>query len=209
MRSLLVGGVAGAVGLSAAWAGVSVSPLPSPPAVPVVSEAAPGVGSGALSSKPLRIDGGVGVEVGAAKASIAPRVKDMAKRFPGARWETDPAECKTVEQHEVERLLGGNAAEPLDGFANAGTPWPENPSCIYMGGFGIGPMNPVKKFDTVDGLWVRAMAVRSGGKVLLLTVVDAEGWLWDYRSKCTDCGAKQISAALAADPALKAKGLTA
>jgi hypothetical protein len=39
-----------------------------------------------------------------------------------------------------------------------------------------------------------------------MTVVDAEGWLWDYKSKCTDCGAKQISAALAADPELAALG---
>jgi hypothetical protein len=77
-----------------------------------------------------------------------------------------------------------------------------------MGGFGIGPMNPIKAFDKVDGLWIRAMAIRSGGKVLVLTVVDSEGWLWDYKSKCATCGAKQISAALAADPALKAKGMT-
>ncbi|HUR14688.1 MAG TPA: hypothetical protein VM097_09395 [Mycobacteriales bacterium] len=183
--------------------------MPSPPAVPGVSEQAPvheatAGGLTAVAGKPNR-----GVEVGAAKASIAPRVKDMVKRFPGARWETDPAECITLDPNEAQRLLGGSdPMEPLDGFANAGSPWPENPSCIYMGGFGLGPMNPVKKFDTVDGLWVRAMAIRSGGKVLLLTVIDAEGWLWDYRSKCADCGAKQISAALAADPALKAKGLT-
>ncbi|MGB8651637.1 MAG: hypothetical protein WCD35_13370, partial [Mycobacteriales bacterium] len=146
--------------------------------------------------------------VGAAKMSIAPRPKDMAARFPGARWETDPAECKTLDQHEVDRLTGGHAAEPLDGFASNGSPWPENPDCIYMGGFGIGPMNPVKSFDTVDGLWVRAMAVSDGHQTLVLTVVDAEGWLWDYKSKCTDCGAKQISEALAADPELKARGVT-
>ena len=203
--------MAGAVGLTTAWAGVSVLPVPTPAAVPAVSHPLPGGVSGSFTGKavPIPIDGGVPLEVGAAKASIAPRVKDMAKRFPGARWETDPAECKTLDQHEIDRLAGGHAAEPLDGFASAGSPWPENPSCIYMGGFGIGPMNPVKRFDTVDGLWVRAMAIRSGPKVLVLTVVDAEGWLWDYKSKCTDCGAKQISAALAADPVLKAQGVTA
>jgi hypothetical protein len=210
VRSLLVGAVAGAVGLSAAWAGVSVLPAPTPVAVPGVSDPVPGGVSGSVSGTTIPIDANVPtLEVGAAKESIAPRVKDMAKRFPGARWETDPAECTTLDPNEVQRLAGGHATEPLDGFASAGSPWPENPSCIYMGGFGIGPENPVRSFDTVDGLWVRAMAVRSGGKVLLLTVVDAEGWLWDYKSKCTDCGAKQISAALAADPALRAKGLTA
>jgi hypothetical protein len=209
LRSLLVGAVAGSVGLSAAWAGVSVLPVPSPVAVPEAAKQVRG-GSGTVGAGSVRIDPDTpALEVGAAKASIAPRPKDMAKRFPGARWETDPAECTTLDPNEVNRLAGGHATEPLDGFASAGSPWPENPSCIYMGGFGIGPENPVQRFDTVDGLWVRAMAVRSGGKVLLLTVVDAEGWLWDYKSKCTDCGAKQISAALAADPALKARGLTA
>ncbi len=209
LRSTLVGTIVGAVGLSAAWAGVSVLPVPSPPAVPVATgpggaatnPALPGAAALSLPRPPATIS------VGAAKASIAPRPKDMAKRFPGARWETSPAECKTLDQNEINRLTGGHATEPLDGFANAGTPWPENPSCIYMGGFGIGPMNPVKKFDTVDGLWVRAMAISSGGKTFVLTVVDGEGWLWDYKSKCTDCGAKQIGQALAADPTLKARGV--
>jgi hypothetical protein len=118
------------------------------------------------------------------------------------------AECTTLDPNEVQRLLGGHATEPLDGIASTGSPWPENPDCIYMGGFGIGPMNPVKKYDTVDGLWVRSIAIASAGQTLVVTVVDGEGWLWDYKSKCTDCGAKQISAALAADPALKGRGLT-
>lgn len=210
VSSALVGGVVGAIGLTAAWAGVGVLPLPSPPA-PVeqtAEQAVPAAGTPLRPTTSLpRPDSRI--LVGAAKASIAPRPRDMAKRFPGARWETEPAECTTLDQHEIDRLAGGDAAEPLDGFASAGSPWPENPDCIYMGGFGIGPMNPVKKYDTVDGLWVRAMAISSGGKVLVLTVVDAEGWLWEYKSKCTDCGAKQIGQALAADRTLKAKGMTA
>ena len=211
VRAALVGGVTGAVALSAAWAGVGVTPVPTPP-VPVAGSpvagqqqvpTAPGV---PLSVNPARLKPGQAL-VGAAKSSIAPRPKDMQKRFPGARWETDPAECRTVDPNEVSRLLGGHATEPLDGIASNGTPWPENPDCIYMGGFGIGPMNPVKAFDTVDGLWVRSIAIGDGSQTLVLTVVDAEGWLWDYKSKCTDCGTKQISAALAADPELKARGV--
>ncbi|HUR51696.1 MAG TPA: hypothetical protein VMZ11_06200 [Mycobacteriales bacterium] len=209
LRSALVGSVVGAVGLSAAWAGISVLPVPSPPVTSTATDlahlgrvAVPGSKAAAAPARSASF------LVGAAKSSIAPRPKDMAKRFPGARWETDPAECTTLDPHELQRLAGGHATEPLDGFASAGSPWPENPSCIYMGGFGIGPMNPVKKFDTVDGLWVRSMAISSGRKVLVLTVVEGEGWLWDYKSKCTDCGAKQIGQALAADPALKARGAT-
>jgi hypothetical protein len=161
-----------------------------------------------LSTNPAHLGAGQAL-VGAAKLSIAPRPKDMAKRFPGARWETDPAECKTLDQNEITRLTsGGHTTEPLDGFASNGTPWPENPDCIYMGGFGIGPMNPVKAFDTVDGLWVRSLAIGDGKDLIVLTVIDAEGYLWDYKSKCTDCGVKQLSQTLAADPALKARGMT-
>jgi hypothetical protein len=83
------------------------------------------------------------------------------------------------------------------GIATAGSPWPENPDCIYQGGFGIGPMNPVADFDREYGLWVRAIALSDGKDTTVLAVVDAEGWLWDYRSKCTDCGAKQLGAWLA------------
>lgn len=211
LRSLLIGGVAGAVGLSAAWAGVSVLPVPAPPAVPAVPGLTDGDATGESSKTSVRLRFSSDLDdvlVGAAKASIAPRPKDMAKRFPGARWETRMEECQTVDPNQVQRLLGGNATEPLDGIANAGTPWPENPSCIYMGGFGLGPMNPIKRFDAKDGLFVRAMAVSSGGKLLVLAVVDGEGWLWDYKSKCTDCGAKQISETLAKDPTFKARGMT-
>jgi hypothetical protein len=215
LRAALVGGLTGAVALSAAWAGVGLAPAPAPATTLPARAAHPTGGSVssaitagvALRSNPARLGPGEAL-VGAAKASITPRPKDMATRFPGARWETDPAECRTLDQHELDRLAGAHAAEPLDGFASNGTPWPENPDCIYMGGFGIGPMNPVKSFDPVDGLWVRSIAISDGSQTLILTVVDAEGWLWDYKSKCSDCGAKQISAALAADPALKARGVT-
>jgi hypothetical protein len=34
---------------------------------------------------------------------------------------------------------------------------------------------------------------------LILSVIDAEGWLWDYANKCDDCGWKQIQGRLAAE----------
>jgi hypothetical protein len=215
LRSTLVAGLTGVLIVSAAWAGVSFSPLGSPtdPAAGVVSEV-----EGALADSPV----GVGPQapaaaraslrsgqllVGAAKSSMAPRPKDMAKRFPGARWETRMDQCQTLEPAWFEDLPTA-AVNALDGIANPGSTWPENPDCIYQGGFGLGPMNPVKAFDKTLGLWVRSLAMSDGKQTIVLTVIDGEGWLWDYRSKCTDCGAKQINAALANDPALKARGVT-
>lgn len=217
LRSLLVGAVVGSVGLSAAWAGIIVLPTPAS------SQQQGGPGNGNGNGKPSPSASppasptpsptatalpGATYLVGAAKTSIAPRPQDMQGRFPGARWETDPAECRTLDPNEINRIAGGNVMEPLDGIASAGSPWPENPSCIYMGGFGIGPMNPVRSFDTVDGLWVRSVAISDGAQTLITTVIDAEGWLYDYKSKCTDCGAKQIAETLAADPQLRTRGVT-
>ena len=169
LRTALLGGVTGALALTAAYAGVSLAPSPAPVPRPGIAVQLPGASSAPgtpLTAVPLKVNpahlaAGQAL-VGAARNSIAPRPKDMAARFPGARWETDPAQCKTLDQNEVNRLAGGHAAEPLDGFASNGSPWPENPDCIYMGGFGIGPMNPVKAFDPVDGLWVRSMAISDG-----------------------------------------------
>jgi hypothetical protein len=96
-----------------------------------------------------------------------------------------------------------------DHAASTGSPWPENPNCIYQGGYGLGPMFPVSSFDQELGLWVRSIAIGDGSDTLVLSVVDGEGWLWDYKNKCEDCGAKQIGEALAADPELAARGVKA
>ena len=114
----------------------------------------------------------------------------------------------SLDPEYVQRLLAGTQEE-IDHLVSAGSPWPENPNCLYMGGYGIGPMNPITTFDQTNGLWVRALAIGDGQDLTVLTVIDGEGWLWDYKSKCTDCGIKQIGEALAADPELAARGMKA
>jgi hypothetical protein len=212
-RSVLVAGLTGTLMVSAAWAGVSFTPLPVPSGVPAVlgggggaSTAAATHPAAAAAPRAPALTGGT-LLVGAAKASTTPRPKDMQKRFPGARWETDMTKCRTLEPDWFADLPTA-AVNALDGIANPGSVWPENPNCIYQGGFGIGPMNPVKAFDKKLGLWVRSLAMSDGKSTMVLTIVDGEGWLWDYRSKCTDCGAKQISQYLANDPAMKARHVT-
>ena len=77
------------------------------------------------------------VLAGAAKTSIAPRPQD----YDGT-WETEPREVRDAQREGVQALMA-DPVETADHLAAAGSPWPENPNCIYMGGFGIGPMNPV------------------------------------------------------------------
>lgn len=210
LRSTLIAGLTGTLMVSAAWAGIGLAPAPVPVPVPdVPTQGAPAVErdeATAQAAKPVRPEGGQ-LRVGAAKTSMDPRPDLMQDRFPGAQWEVDPGRCRTTEPEWFADLPTA-AVNALDGIANPGSVWPENPSCIYQGGFSLGPVNPVTSFDATLGLWVRSLAISDGAQTLVLTVVDGEGWLWDYKSKCTDCGAKQIAAALADDPQLKAAGVT-
>ncbi len=192
-------------GLVRTWA--LVATLAASAAVPLVVQATapttPGAGAQVplptdLPTDPGRLDAPPAIApapmvpaatllAGAAKVDIAPRPDDF-----GGTWETDFAACATLSEATVAALVGGDPSL-LEHLASAGSPWPENPDCIYMGGFGIGPMNPLVEVDPDHGLWVRAMALSDGTDTAALAVVDGEGWLWDYANKCDDCGAAQIA----------------
>ena len=140
------------------------------------------------------------VLAGAAKMSTEPRPQDY-----NGTWEKSREKCETLSENGVNQLTT-NTAEMVDHLAVAGSPWPENPNCIYMGGFGLGPMNPVSSWDQDRGLWVRAVALRDkDGDDLVLAILDGEGYFWDYAKKCDDCGIKQITESLAADASLGLK----
>ena len=151
VRSTLLAGLTGTLMVSAAWAGIGISPLPLSSSAPEVSAPAttarvtadqPDTTPAAAATTAAALSGGQ-LLVGAAKESMAPRPDDMKKQgFPNARWETDPAKCTKMDQ-SVLADLANTAGYAPDGIASAGTPWPENPDCIHMGGFGIGPANPV------------------------------------------------------------------
>ena len=200
--------------VSSAWAGASLVPLPGDDVVdrardavtPAPRESTPSsptptresTGSSRELSVPAASSLAPGqVLAGAAKTSIRPRPGDY-----GGTWETDRAKCATLSEDVFQAAMD----DPIgtgDHLASAGSPWPENPNCIYMGGFGLGPMNPVSSWNEDLGLWVRSIALRDRqGDDLVLVVLDGEGWFWDYARKCEDCGIKQLTEQLAADEEL-------
>ena len=159
VRSTLIAGMTGALMVSAAWAGIGISPVPVPsaPEVSTPLQQAPGTaskttsGSVVTSANAAALGAGT-LLVGAAKNSMAPQPEAMRKKgFPNAVWETDPSRCKKLAPETIQRALTETQVE-LDHLAAAGSPWPENPNCIYQGGFSLGPQNPVKAFDTEYGL---------------------------------------------------------
>ena len=215
LRRALLATTTGALVVSTAWAGTGLVPVPT-------AETASDLGTdaaataGAADSNPVALEDGLDLPgevtvggalppgfalVGAAKASIAPRPDD----YDGT-WETDPDACARMD----DRLFTSFSEDPegeLGHLASTGSPWPENPDCIYMGGFGIGPANPITSFDEEYGLWVRSVAISDGTDELVLTIVDGEGYFWDYASKCDDCGVKQLSADLGAELGIDPSGI--
>src|SRR5207247_3691616 len=112
------------------------------------------------------------VLAGAAKVNIAPRPADY-----GGTWVKEG--CAT---------LGDDSSHILDNFSDFRVKWPENPNCIYMGGYGIGPMNPITKWNDPYGLWVRTLAISNGTNSVILTILDGTYYFGKYASMCNGCG---------------------
>ena len=198
--------------VSSAWAGASFAPTPQDEVrrqADNVTSRLPAVGTPAGShysrssttakSTPLSVTDPAAlpagqVLAGAAKTSIRPRPEDY-----GGTWERSRSQCARLSPEAFQGIME-KPVETGDHLASTGSPWPENPNCIYMGGFGLGPMNPVTSWNEDPGLWVRAVALRDRqGEDLVLVVLDGEGYFWDYGKKCDDCGTKQLTAQLAAE----------
>ena len=196
-RYLLVPFLVGAISLSAAWAGVAVAPVPeqTPEALAAATKTPrPPVRAQQTAAKGAdlpdeanpnaqealnRFAGDVPaghVLAGAAKISIEPAPGE------GEKWATEG--CAT---------FGGDAPSAATHVPNFRSPWPENPECIYMGGYGIGPMNPITSWDSEYGLWVRSIAIGDGKDTLVLTILDGTSYLGDFNSFCDDCGAFELS----------------
>ena len=195
-RYLLVPFLVGALSIAAAWAGVIAAPAP----VTATDSAAPAASSKAAAAKTVaakaaKVPGGGNedaaevlnrwsgqlqdgqVLAGAAKVSLKPQPDEAA----GERWATEGC-----------RIIGEDAPSGATHVPNFRSPWPENPECIYMGGYGIGPMNPITSWNDEYGLWVRSVAIGDGADTLVLTSIDGASWLGDYNSFCDDCGAFEL-----------------
>jgi hypothetical protein len=195
-RIAVAGLLAGATLVGSAYAGIGFAPVDHPVPLAGTSAANHTTAGAAGALPPTKQDEVVpasGTLVGAAKVSMYPRPEEY-----NGTWEHDPAKCQKMDENILTQLAT-NTNEELDHLATAGSPWPENPNCIYMGGFGIGPANPAVEFDKDLGLWVRSVAISDGHDTIVLTIIDAEGYLWDYKTKCERCGAKQLGEDLGAE----------
>lgn len=216
IRTFFAAGVSGALLVGTAWAGVGLAP---------VSHRGAGAGSGSGAGEGLGVGGvdgvgasqsqssqlliGVGDElgadellVGASKVNLEPK-PDASK---GEQWVKDKAACIPA---------GTDTRSPqgaMDHVADWRSPWIENTNCLYMGGFGIGPSQPILDFDKEYGLWVRTVALTRGGQTLTLTLIDAEGYNGLYSKMCPPapdpgCGAYEIAEQMAGELGIDKSGV--
>ena len=123
------------------------------------------------------------VYVGASKVNIAPQPNALL----GKIWEHDETKCEI-----------GPGLDPL-WAANTRLPWPENPNCIYRGGFEIGPENSLTSFDPQYGLWSRSVVISDGTDTAVLTLIDGVYYFGRYKNMCTRCGAFELAEDLGAE----------
>ena len=163
-RYLLVPFLIGALSIGAAWAGAALVPS--------------GLTGAARATSSAAFPAGKQVQVGAARISIAPQPPE------GKVWQKDG--CVVMDDPSSAQSAATHAGD----IRNT---WPESPNCIYMGGYGLGPSNPIKSVDPDYGLWVRSVAIGDGADAVVLTQIDGTSYFGDYNKLCPDCGAFELA----------------
>jgi hypothetical protein len=202
IKKLLGSFLVGALSLGVAWAGTGL--------VPVNDFADSSKSDSASSNNFVGLEDGSAEEVttdqaleplepgqiyaGASKVSLYPRPDDYQTTFPGATWEKDQEKCETLAPNQTA------VEQTATHIADTRVKWGENPNCLYMGGYGLGPMNSITSWDDEYGLWVRSVAMQDAtGDTVVLTLIDAIYWEAHYNSLCPGdpCGfldlAEQLS----------------
>ena len=207
--SLLVG----AMSLGVAWAGAGLVPVNGTEVIDGATQevstlpSKEGVVTEGDTQALSQLDLSSGqILAGASKVSLRPRPEDYQTDYPGARWETNKAACATFEP------AFDDIQQTATHVADFRVRWAENPDCLYMGGYGLGPMNPIVGWDDQYGLWSRSVAMSDGTDSVILTLIDAVYWEAYYNSMCPTpestgvterCGFLQLAEDLAAETGLK------
>lgn len=187
----------GAMSIGLAWAGQGL--------VPVSSETSLGDTAGnvvpaarqapeeSLTTDAPQLDLTSGqLLAGASKVSLEPRPDAY-----GGTWEQDYDKCENLAPNPT------GFQEGLMHVADFRVRWAENSNCIFMGGYGIGPMFPIVQWDDEYGLWSRSVAMSDGTDTVVLTLIDAVYWEAYYNNMCEGCGFMELADQLAAETGLK------
>lgn len=194
VRTVVGGVVVGVTAVSVAWAGAGLAPVPvevgrpGEVAAPRAATAedlgvqpqqlADAATAAAAARRP--VEPGAGLPAG--QVLVGTSVVDITPAPPEGRvWQTEG--CATGIPNE----------------AIAGTRKTTTPDCIYMGGRGLGPSEPVTRIDPANPLEVRTVAIGDGADWAVLTQVDGVYWHGRYDTFCDRCGSLDIADDLAVE----------
>ncbi len=138
------------------------------------------------------------VRAGSGRHPIAPVVPE------GQAWERDAATCQLLDPSTLGQV--GSTFEAL--VTQVGRLWPTTDGCMYLGGYGIGPMNPMIDVDPELGLWARAFAIEgTDGGTFVVAAIDAIGWPYERVRECVECGARAITERLGEELGIDPAGI--
>ena len=197
LRKIVTSFLVGVISVGVAWAGAGLVPI---------NEL--GVGETQRTSKgvlPARQKAGAQLEeqrqtldmeaaaagqllAGAAKVSLEPKPEAY-----GGTWVQDKEKCTTLPPNQE------SFPEMAAHVADFRVKWLENSNCIYMGGYGIGPMNPIVEWENEYGLYARSIALSDGKDTVVLTLIDGVYWEGRYNSMCANCGFLDLSEQLGSE----------
>ena len=204
VSSLLVG----VLSVGIAYAGAVLTPVDTDAATETTSaselsglraEDQDGDGEISATEAVASLDAGE-VLAGAAKADITPQ--------HGLAWNNDQDNITGPPwKKEGCATLGGDGASMVDPHTlDPRVKWAEGSGCIYSGGYGLGPMNPLYSFDEEYGLWARSVVISDGTDELVLTILDGAYYFAEYRDFCENCGFRDIANELSADLGIDTSG---
>lgn len=219
LRAIVSGAIVGVLAVGGALAGTVVSPLGTEetavderlPGAEEVREAA-GLAASSSSSGddeelapeeiPDARDQGVSAPdgerlpdgtflVGASRASLRP----APTVFGGERWQTEG--CTAYEDGQID---SDHVLPPPDDALDEIRSWPaSSPDCVYLGGFGIGPVRPATEVGH-GGVWTRAVAISNGERTVIHGIADLVGWFARYdQTICADCGIRDVRERVASE----------
>ncbi len=153
--------------------------------------------------------------VGADKLSLSPtpelfqpdgsaRTEDSQQ---SAVWEKDSAKCNLGPDSlsGYQPRLDPDEPPHVHLFPDSALGWPHNPNCIYLGGYGLGPVRGATGVSDL-GVWVRSIAVSNGSQTVLFQILDTVGYFNKYRPDiCNGCGILDMRRKIAEEVGLPSK----
>ena len=188
-RLVVAGVVAGGLLVGSAWAGIGLAPVDLDTPVPTLPGAsAPERGGEALTARDA--SGAPGARLPGAALLVGADVTPLTP--DPARWQT--TDCVALDDSAIDPGLMHLADKAVADMTGS---WPRSPDCVYLGGYGIGPMRPATGVDPHAGINVRSLAISNGEHTVLWQIVDMVGFFARYRNDlCDGCGILDIRRAI-------------